>query len=55
MTRAYPIALGFLFISQGSAGYERYMLQGNLTAAVLDAVLSVFGVFVMARRLGRVQ
>lgn len=53
MSREYLIAFGFLFISQGSAGYERYMLQGNTTAAVFDAALSVIGALLVARGLGR--
>lgn len=50
--REYLIAFGFLFVCQGSAGYERYMLQGNTTAAVLDALLSIIGTVMLARGLG---
>jgi len=48
-----PDRLRLLFISAGSAGFERNMVQGNVSAAVFDGAMSIVGVLIMARGLGR--
>lgn len=53
MSRGWLVALGFYLISSGSAGYERYMLQGDVSAATVDALLSCLGVWLLARGLDR--
>lgn len=53
MSRGWMMALGFWFICSGSAGFERYMLQGNADAAVMDAALSLLGVWMMAKGIDR--
>lgn len=49
MTREYMVAGGFWLISAGTSGYERYMLQGNLTSALFDLLVSAVGVWALAR------
>lgn len=49
MSRELLMAGGFWLISAGTSGYERYMLQGDLTSACIDLVVSFFGIYVLAR------
>jgi hypothetical protein len=48
MSIEWRMAAGFYFTTAGNAGYERYMLQGNITGAVFDAVLAILGMIMLA-------
>lgn len=43
------MALGFYLITAGNSGYERYMLQGNVSFAAFDAILAIVGMVLLAR------
>lgn len=51
MSIGFRIAIGFYLIAAGSYGFERYMIQGHIDAAIFDAALSFLGVWVLARAL----
>lgn len=47
MSASTLIAFGALLIASGSAGYERYQLQGRSGRAWFDAMLSILGVLLL--------
>jgi len=51
MSREYFMAVGMWLICAGTAGYERYMLQGDVTSALVDVAISGVGVWAFARGL----
>lgn len=51
MGRELQMGLGMWLICAGTAGYERYMLQGDVTSALIDLAISFVGVWVFSRGL----
>lgn len=55
MSIGMHIAIGVALIAMGSAGYERYMLQGDTIRATLDVVSALVGLFVLASGIDRAR
>jgi hypothetical protein len=48
-TPSFRLALGLWFMICGSVGYERYVSEGRIDAALFDAALQVAGVVLVWR------